>query len=119
MGYLKRERSVLLSEMFCGFWRTPPRRPAFAGRLVVLSCVLAVLVGGSAAPARAYPCGPSSATRTLTAHVAAQKNCDRSPKARPERGDADPMSFVFFLGIVIAVVLFPVALGRRGELPPE
>jgi hypothetical protein len=29
------------------------------------------------------------------------------------------MSFVFFVGIVVVVVLFPVALGRREELPPE
>jgi hypothetical protein len=29
------------------------------------------------------------------------------------------MSFVFFLGIVVVVVLFPVALGQREELPPE
>jgi hypothetical protein len=106
--------------MHCGFsWRTPPRRPAFAGRLVVLVLLLAVLFCGSVAPARAYVCAPSSATRKLTAHVAVQKDCGRSPKARPKRGDADPMSFVFFLGIVIVVVLFPVALGRRGELPPE
>jgi hypothetical protein len=105
--------------MHCGFWRTPPRRPVFAGRLVALSCLLAVLFGGSAAPARAYPCAPSSATRTLTVHVAAQKDCGRSSKARLQRGDADPMSFVFFLGIVIVVVLFPVALGRREGLPPE
>jgi hypothetical protein len=105
--------------MFCGFWRTPRRRPAFAGRLVVLACLLVVLFGGSAAPARAYPCAPSSAARTLQVHLAAQKGCDRSAKARPKRGDADPMSFVFFLGIVIVVVLFPVALGRREGLPPE
>jgi hypothetical protein len=106
--------------MHCGFsWRTPPRRPAFAGRLVVLACLLVVMFGGWATPARAYVCAPSSATRTLTAHVAAQKGCARPSKARPKRGDADPMSFVFFLGIVVVVVLFPVALGRRGELPPE
>jgi hypothetical protein len=106
--------------MHCGFsWRTPPRRPAFAGRLVVLVCLLVVLFGGPVAPARAYICAPSSATRTLTAHVAPQKNCARSANDRPKRGDADPMSFVFFLGIVVVAVLFPVAWGRREELPPE
>jgi hypothetical protein len=99
--------------MHCGFWRTPPRRPAFAGRLVVLVCLL-VLFGGPAAPARAYVCSPTS-TRTLTA----QKDCARPAKAHSKRADADPMSFVFFLGIVVVVVLFPVALGRREELPPE
>jgi hypothetical protein len=104
--------------MHCGFWRTPPRRPAFAGRLVVLVCLL-VLFGGAVAPAGAYVCSPPSTTRALTAHVTVQKDCDRPPAARPKRGDADPMSFVFFLGIVVVVVLFPVALGRREELPPE
>ncbi len=29
------------------------------------------------------------------------------------------MSFVFFIGAVCAVLLIPVALGRRDELPPE
>jgi hypothetical protein len=100
--------------MHCGFRRTPPRRPAFAGRLVILVCLL-VLFGGPVAPARAYVCSPPSTTRTLTA----QKDCDRPQAARPKRGDADPMSFVFFLGIVVVVVLFPVALGQREELPPE
>jgi hypothetical protein len=101
--------------MHCGFsWRTSPRRPAFAGRLVVLVCLL-VLLGRPVAPARAYVCAPSSTTRTL----AAQKDCARPATARSKRGDADPMSFVFFLGIVVVVVLFPVALGRREELPPE
>jgi hypothetical protein len=29
------------------------------------------------------------------------------------------MSFVFFIGVVCAVLLIPVAFGRRDELPPE
>jgi len=29
------------------------------------------------------------------------------------------MSFVFFIGAVCAVLLIPVAVGRRGELAPE
>jgi hypothetical protein len=29
------------------------------------------------------------------------------------------MSFVFFMGVVVAIVLIPVAFGRREELPPE
>jgi hypothetical protein len=32
---------------------------------------------------------------------------------------ADAMSFVFFIGAVCAVLLIPVAFGRREELPPE
>jgi hypothetical protein len=29
------------------------------------------------------------------------------------------MSFVFFIGILVAVVLVPVAIGRREEFPAE
>ena len=29
------------------------------------------------------------------------------------------MSFVFFIGAVTAILLIPVAFGRREELPPE
>jgi len=103
--------------MFCGFWRTPPRRPAFAGRLVVLLCMLVCLFAGSATPARAYVCAPS---KSRAPRVAAQKACDR-PRAPVWRkqGDADAMSFVFFIGAVVAVLLVPVAFGRRDELPPE
>ena len=103
--------------MFCGFWRTPPRRPAFAGRLVVMLCVLVCLFAGTAAPARAYVCAPSSAKAP---RVAGQKACERprTPVWR-KRGEADAMSFVFFIGAVAAVLLIPVAFGRREELPPE
>src|SRR5215831_3998408 len=103
--------------MFCGFWRTPPRRPAFAGRLVVLLCVLVFPLVGSVAPARAYVCAPSAAHAP---RVAAQKACERSraPVWR-KHGDADAMSFVFFMGAVVAVLLIPVAFGRRDGLPPE
>jgi hypothetical protein len=103
--------------MFCGLWRTPPRRPVFAGRLAVLLCVLAILFAGSADPARAYVCAPS---KSHAPRVAAQKNCDR--QQRPvwrKHGDADAMSFVFFIGAVCAVLLTPVACGRREEPPPE
>jgi hypothetical protein len=98
--------------MFCGFWRTPPRRPAFAGRRVVMVCVLVCLFAGSAAPARAYVCAPSSPPR-----VAGQRACERprTPVWR-KRGEADALSFVFFIGAVAAVLLIPVAFGTRDEL---
>jgi hypothetical protein len=102
--------------MFCGFWRTPPRRPVFAGRLAVLLCVLAVLFAGSADPARAYVCAPS---KSHAPRVAAQKNCDRQPPVWRKHGEADAMSFIFFIGVVFAIVLVPIAFGRRDELPPE
>ena len=35
------------------------------------------------------------------------------------RGNADPMSFVFFMGVVIAFVAVPFALSRREELSRE
>jgi hypothetical protein len=104
--------------MFCGFWRMPPRRPVFAGRLAVLLCALVCVFASSARPARAYVCAPGS---SHTARVAAQRNCER-PRPAPawrKKGDADAMSFVFFIGAVCAVLLIPVALGRRDELPPE
>ena|SRR6476646_7962502 len=102
--------------MFCGFWRTPPRRPVFAGRLAVLLCMLAVLFAGSAAPARAYFCAPGE---SHAPRVAAERNCAREAPVWRKHGEADAMSFVFFIGVVVAVLLVPVALGRREELPPE
>jgi hypothetical protein len=103
--------------MLCGFWRTPMGRPAVAGRLAVLLFVLLGLFAGSAAPARAYVCAPNSAHLP---RVGAQKACER-PRAPVWRkhGDADAMSFVFFIGTVGAVLLIPVAFGRRDEQPPE
>ena len=63
---------------------------------------------GSARPARAYVCAPSSAHAP---RVAAQKACERSraPVWR-KHGDADAMSFVFFIGAVTAILLIPVAV---------
>jgi hypothetical protein len=108
--------------MHCGSsWRTPSRRTvlAYAGRLALLACLLALAFGLVARPASAYVCGRSpAAARTLQGHVGGQKDCDR-PVARPKRGNADPMSFVFFIGIIVAFVLVPAALGRREELPPQ
>jgi hypothetical protein len=103
--------------MFCGPWRTPPRRPVFAGRFAVLLCVLAVLFAGSASPARAYVCAPS---KSHAPRVAAQKDCDRQqPPVWRKHGEADAMSFVFFIGVVFAVMLVPIAFRRRKELPHE
>ena len=103
--------------MFCGFWRTPLSWLAFAGRLAVLLFVLLGLFAGSARPARAYVCAPSSAHAP---RVAAQEACERrrAPVWR-KKGDADAMSFVFFIGAVTAVLLIPVAFRRREELSPE
>ena len=97
--------------MVCGFWRAP-------ARMAVLLCVLVCLFVGSAGPARAYVCEPGA---SHPPRVAAQMNCGR-PRPAPvwqKQGDADAMSFVFFVGAVCAVLLIPVAFGRRDELPPE
>src|SRR5687767_8817028 len=114
--------------MHCGFFWRPPRRTAIAGRLVSLACVLMLAFGISAGPASAYPCKPpdrppvASGARTLAGLVETQQQ-DCEPKPTPprpaERGNADPMSFMFFIGILVAVVLVPVARGRREEFPPE
>jgi hypothetical protein len=84
---------------------------------VALLFLLVCLFAGSAKPARAYVCAPSSGH---VPRVAAQKACER-PRAPVWRkqGDADAMSFVFFIGAVTAVLLIPVAFRRREELPPE
>jgi hypothetical protein len=113
--------------MYCGLSWRPPRRTAFAGRLVSLACMLVLAFGISAGPASAYPCKPTGKTpvtsgvRTLTTLVQAEQlDCDPQPTARPaKRREADPMSFMFFIGILVAVVLVPVALGKREELPPQ
>ena len=101
--------------MFCGVWRTPGR-PAIAGRLALLLCILVFLLVGPITPAHAYVCAPGSANGH---RVAAQKACERSTPAWRKHGEASPMSFVFFLGTVCAVLLIPVAFRRREDLQPE
>ena len=48
-----------------------------------------------------------------------KKDCDPEPARTTRRRNADPMSFVFFMGVLIAFVLVPVALRRREEHSPE
>ncbi len=97
--------------MNCGISeRPPPRRPAFAGRLLSLVCVLLLALAFAAGPAGAYRCGLATSARTLSAHVAqSDENC---PAPRMKRRTADPMSFAFFVGIIVAVLLVPIAAGR-------
>ncbi|HKB20144.1 MAG TPA: hypothetical protein VKC65_03955 [Gaiellaceae bacterium] len=101
--------------MICGF-RCTPRRPVFAGRVAVLLCLLVVLFAGPTAPARAYVCAGSSLPNS---RVAAQESCEQPAPAWRKHGDADAKSFVFFSGALCAVLLIPLAFGRRDELPPE
>ena len=82
--------------------------------------------GISSGPASAYPCKPpdpppvASGVRTLAGLVETQqKDCEPEPSRPAKRGNADPMSFMFFIGIVVAVVLAPASLGRREEPRPE
>ena len=120
--------------MHCGSSWRPPRRTAFAGRLGLLFCLLVLAFGASAGPATAYSCGATAKTRTLAGHVSGhrsgrslrfaalipqKKDCNPEPAGTTRRRNADPMSFVFFTGVVIAFVLVPVALGRREEHSPE
>ena len=99
-------------------WR-PPRRTAFAGRLGLLVCLLVLAFGVSAGPAAAYSCGATSASRTLAGHMPQKQDCDPEPPRTTRRGNADPMSFVFFMGILVAFVAVPLALSRREELSRE
>jgi hypothetical protein len=108
--------------MYCGSSWRPPRRTAIAGRLVLLCTLILLALAVSAGPASAYSCGATSQAapaRTLAGHVVNRKDCEEEPTRPAKRGNADPMSFMFFIGILLAVVLVPVALGRREDLPPE
>ena len=106
--------------MHCGTpGRTPPRRPAFVGRLTLLVLALLLALTVSVGPASAYPCGPPGGTRPLAGHVAkADERCEPSEPFK-RRGNADPLSFAFFIGIIVAVLLVPAAMRRREDLPPE
>jgi hypothetical protein len=105
--------------MHCGTpGRTPPRRPAFVGRLIRLVLLLLVTLTVWAGSASSYSCGAPSGTRTLAGHIAKAKQCEPAGSFK-RRGNADPLSFAFFIGIFAAVLLLPVALVRRQDLPPE
>ena len=108
--------------MYCGSSWRPPRRTAIAGRLVLLCTLIVLALAASAGPASAYSCGATAKAapaRTLASHVAGKKDCEEEPARPAKRGNADPMSFMFFIGIMIAVVVVPVALNKRGLGPPE
>jgi hypothetical protein len=106
--------------MNCGTpGRTPPRRSAFAGRLILLVLALLLALTVWAGPASAYPCA-SDATRALAGPAArpGAKQCEPS-QPYTERGNADPLSFVFFMGMIVAVLLVPVTRWRREDLAPD
>ena len=48
----------------------------------------------------------------------ADEKCEPSQPFK-KRGNADPMSFAFFIGIIVAVLLVPVAVRRREDVPTE
>ena len=106
--------------MYCGTpGRTPPRRPAFVGRLILFVLPLLLALTVWAAPASAYPC-VSDAKRAVSgpAASAGAKQCEPvQPLAK--RGDADPLSFVFFIGIIVAVLLVPITVRRREDVSPQ
>jgi hypothetical protein len=101
--------------MHCGSSWRPPRRTAFAGRLGLLFCLLVLAFGVGAGPATAYSCG----SKTLSGHAADKLNCEPEPARPVRRGNADPMSFVFFMGILVAFVLVPIGLSPAQRIPPE
>jgi hypothetical protein len=106
--------------MNCGTrGRTPPRRSAFAVRLILLVLPLLLALTVWAAPASAYRCAPD-ATRASNGHLAnaGVKQCETSAPFK-KRGDADPISFMFFIGIIVAVLLVPITVRRREDIPSE
>jgi hypothetical protein len=107
--------------MHCGTpGRTPPRRPAFVGRLIRLVLLLVLTLTVWAGSASADPCGSPNGTRTLAGHVGTLNARECGPSGPfKRRGNADPVSFAFFIGLIAAVLLVPVALLRRQDLPPE
>ena len=117
--YLRRESTVLLNDMHCSSSWRPPRRTAFAGRLGLLVCILVLACGVGAGPATAYSCGASHVSGGRSLRVAPSRDCDQSPARTLRRKNADPMSFVFFMGVLVAFVLVPIALGRREEISRE
>lgn len=106
--------------MHCGTpGRTPPRRPAFVGRLILLVLSLLLALTFWAGPASAYRCAPT-ATGTSAEHAAnaGEQQCEPTEPFK-RRGNADPLSFAFFIGIIGAIVIVPVAVWRREELLTE
>jgi hypothetical protein len=99
--------------MYCG-----------VGRLTSLVCLLLLVLALSAGPAGAYSCGVAGSTRTLAAHVTKADEKDCTPPPRTRR-NADPISFAFFVGIILAVLLVPIAgtaggaFAKREDLPPK
>lgn len=105
--------------MNCGTpGRTPPRRSAFAGRLILLVLPLLLAFTVWAAPASAYRCEAAVPTLAGQAAKAGKNECDASEPSK-KRGNADPISFVFFIGIIVAVLVVPVTTWRREGPPPE
>jgi hypothetical protein len=105
--------------MHCGTpGRTPPRRPAFAGRLILLVLPLLLALTVWVGPASAYRC--AAAVPTLAGHAAkaGEHQCEPSAPAK-KRGNADPISFAFFIGIIAAVLLVQVTTWRREGVPHE
>jgi hypothetical protein len=96
--------------------RQPPRRLAAAGRIASVLCLFLLALALSSGPAGAYPCdGSAGPARTLSAHIGTEvKECTPAPKRAPLHRKADPISFAFFIGLIVAVLLVPVArLSKR------
>ena len=115
----KREYRSYLVHMNCGSpARPPPRRPAATGRLAGFACLFLLAAALWVGPAGAVAtCGAGGSAGTRSGHGtgAGDENCAPSRAKRT----ADPMSFLFFIGMMIAVVVVPVALNKRLERPLE
>ena len=112
-----REDRSLLSEMHCGFSRRPPRRTALAGRLVSSLRSLVLVFGISGGGRRRTPAGRPASLYARAGPPARGEDCEQEPARTARRRNADPMSFMFFIGILIAVVLVPTAVGTAEGAP--
>jgi hypothetical protein len=103
--------------MICGsFLRLPPRRPTAAARIAGVLCLLSVALAVWAGPAAGYACDETKDT-ARSAHTWDLEGSRCAP-AKPLHRNADPLSFLFVIGLTLGVLLIP-ATTLRSYTPDE
>ncbi len=104
--------------MICGsFLRLPPRRPTAAARIAGVLCLLLVALAFWAGPAAAYYACDETKETARSAHTQDLEMARCAPP-KPLHRNADPLSFIFVIGLTLGVLLIPVA-ALRGYRPDE